>query len=97
MANKLSAAQAAIRDMQACRLNTAMFQGTVRFFISLNEELGITNDRVSKKVKKETKTFTEFVGGFCHQQPNLKLQVKVVVRVINPDGTISCGEDWDFE
>lgn len=94
MANKLSASQAAIKDMQACNMDITMFHGTIKATITLNEELGITNDRVSKKKPVHQ---AERAGGYYYQKPSLRMKVKVIIRIINPDGTVGCGNDWDFD
>jgi hypothetical protein len=97
MANKLSAAQAAIKDMQSCKLNTEMFNGVIKATIILNEEVGISNDRVSTKKPKAPKPYVDVHKGYNYKVPDFKLNVKVVIRVINPDGTIGSSLDWDFK
>jgi hypothetical protein len=98
MANKQSASQAAIKDMLACHMNVSMFIGAIKSITTLNEELGINNDRVSHKTA--TPKYKEEVHkGHHYQVPDIKLQVKVTIRVINPDGTVGLynDHDWDFK
>jgi hypothetical protein len=97
MANKLSAAQAAIKDMQACKMDITMFIGSVKATIILNEECGINNDRISKEVPKKSNPTPKVAKGYHYQVPDLHLRVKLTVRVFNPDGTLKVSDDdWDF-
>lgn len=93
MANKPSAAKAAILAMKEDGLNVDLFIESLRYYHSLNAEIGI---EVKQPVKKAVPTAVKIaVVNKPAASKTMRLNISIV---INPDGTVSSPDsEWDFD
>lgn len=93
MANKRSSAAQAIRDMLEMGIDITFFTGNVNKIHAMNAEISIiTKESAVKRVK-----VTEVEVKVNYMPPEVYKPAPKKRLVINPDGTVALGLDWDFD
>lgn len=96
MANKLSAAQAAFKDMKEANEPIHFFNGKVKYTHYLNSLLGITSEPIKVTVKVTIQVKVEVHKASNYMVPEALKPAPTKVYRFNPDGTMAIFDDaWD--
>lgn len=92
MANKKSSAAQAIKDMLEMGIDITFFAGNINRIHVMNAEISIvTKERAAKREKTEVKMKVNYMPPEVYKPASRR------VLMINPDGTVALGIEWDFD